>query len=82
MESNRRGQVIYLPKMFRLDEKLEFKSDNSTTMTNNIPDPITHHAMGNRKYYEKKLEVISAIKDSQIKKTHHQKRKPKKKATK
>jgi hypothetical protein len=34
------GQVIYLPKMFRVDEKLEFKSDNSTTMTNNIPNPI------------------------------------------
>jgi hypothetical protein len=29
------GQVIYLPKMFRIDEKLEFKSANTTTMTNN-----------------------------------------------
>ncbi|NIR04321.1 MAG: hypothetical protein GTN82_02725 [Candidatus Aminicenantes bacterium] len=37
----RRGQVIYLPKMFRIDEKLEFKSDNSTTITNNIPGPIS-----------------------------------------
>jgi CHAT domain-containing protein len=36
--------VIYLPKMFRIDEKLEFKSDNSTTMTNNIPDPIAVYA--------------------------------------
>ena len=27
--------------------------------------------MGNREYYEKKLEVISTIKDSQIKKPHH-----------
>jgi hypothetical protein len=27
--------------------------------------------MGNREYYEKKLEVISAIEDSQIKKPHH-----------
>lgn len=27
--------------------------------------------MGNREYYEKKLEVISTLKDSQIKKTHH-----------
>ena len=27
--------------------------------------------MGNREYYEKKLEVINAIKDSQIKKPHH-----------
>jgi len=26
------GQVIYLPRMFRIDEKLEFKSDNSTTI--------------------------------------------------
>jgi hypothetical protein len=25
------GQVIYLPKMFPIDEKLEFKSDNMTT---------------------------------------------------
>ena len=34
----RRDQVIYLSKIFRIDEKLEFKSDNSTNMTNNIPD--------------------------------------------
>jgi hypothetical protein len=27
--------------------------------------------MGNREYYEKKLEVISTIEDSQIKKPHH-----------
>jgi hypothetical protein len=27
--------------------------------------------MGNREYYEKKLEIISTIKDSQIKKPHH-----------
>jgi hypothetical protein len=27
--------------------------------------------MGNREYYEKKLEVISAIEDSRIKKPHH-----------
>jgi type I restriction enzyme R subunit len=26
--------------MFRVDEKMEFKSDSSTTMTNSIPDPI------------------------------------------
>jgi hypothetical protein len=25
--------------MFRIHEKLEFKSDNSTTRTNNLPDP-------------------------------------------
>ena len=27
--------------------------------------------MGNREYYEKKLEVISTIEDSRIKKPHH-----------
>jgi hypothetical protein len=27
--------------------------------------------MGNREYYEKKLEVISTIDDRQIKKPHH-----------
>lgn len=36
----RRGQVVYLAKMFLIDEKMEFKSDDSTTMINNIPDPI------------------------------------------
>ena len=35
IKTERRCQVIYLPKMFRIDEKLEFKSDNSTNMTNN-----------------------------------------------
>jgi len=40
-ETARRGQAIYLPKMFRIDEKLEFKSDNSTTIINNIPGPIS-----------------------------------------
>jgi hypothetical protein len=40
------GQVICAPRMFRIDEKLEFKSDNFTTMINNIPDTIAlswHH---------------------------------------
>jgi hypothetical protein len=40
IKGTKRGQVIYLPKVFRIDEKLEFKSDNSSTMTNNILDPI------------------------------------------
>jgi hypothetical protein len=37
-----RGQVIYLSRMFRIDEKLEFKSDNSTAMINKIPGPIIY----------------------------------------
>jgi hypothetical protein len=53
-KKRRRGQLIYLPKMFRIDEKMEFKSENSTTRSkeemgnearyfiqqeNKIPDP-------------------------------------------
>jgi hypothetical protein len=43
LERKKWWQVIYLPKMFRIHEKLEFKSDNSTIMTNNIPDPIAYN---------------------------------------
>jgi hypothetical protein len=47
--------------MFRIEEKLEFKSDNSSTMTNNIPDPIARGIFVDRRQRFKKVIIHRGV---------------------